>query len=172
MTDTPDYDDDMLLVTVAGQDGARPRRTLSFSRAPTVLMTFAANRYTRTVSRIYQDRFGIGAMDWRMLVMLTREPGSSVSHASRIIGIDKAAVSRSLTQLEKRGLVRAETPGPDGRRRLFRLTEPGHAMHDALLELALEQNRHLFAGFSAADITTLAGLLSRFLTNLDASEET
>lgn len=170
MQDRPEYDDDMLLVDVDGPDGA-PRRTLSFTRAPTVLMTFAANRYTRAVSRIYQDRFGIGAMDWRMLVMLTREPDSSVSHASRTIGIDKAAVSRSLTRLEKRGLARAEAPGPDGRRRLFRLTEAGRAMHDEMLALAMARNRELFKGFSEEDMTQFAGLLRRFLDNLDAAED-
>lgn len=170
MQDTPEYDDDMLLVDVEGPDGAR-RRTLSFTRAPTVLLTFAANRYTRSVSRIYQDRFGIGAMDWRMLVMLTREPDSSVSHASRTIGIDKAAVSRSLTRLEQRGLVRAEAPGPDGRRRLFRLTDAGRAMHDEVLALAMERNRALFKGFSADEMTMMAGLLTRFLDNLSAADE-
>jgi DNA-binding MarR family transcriptional regulator len=169
-TKPPPFDPEMLLVTVPGGPDRPSRRTLSFSRAPTVLMTLAANRYTRVISRQLQARFGIGAMDWRMLVMLTREPDSSVSHASRTIGIDKAAVSRSLTRLEARDLVRAAAPGPDGRRRLFRLTKAGRAMHDAILALALERHADLFAGFEAAEITQLASLLHRFLGNLDAAE--
>ena len=78
------------------EDAPEGQRTLSFERSPTVLLSFAANRFSRAAARVYQDRFGIGAMDWRMLVMLTRAPGSGVSDAARTIGIDKAAVSRSL----------------------------------------------------------------------------
>jgi hypothetical protein len=35
----------------------------------------------------------------------------------------------------------------------------------------MARNRELFAGFSAEDMTTMASLLSRFLDNLDASED-
>lgn len=141
--------------------------TLSFSRTPTVLLTFAANRFTRSASRVYQDRFGIGAMDWRMLVMLMREPGSSVSHASRTIGIDKAAVSRSLQRLEKRGLATPEVVGGDERRKDWRLTPAGRALHDRVLELALVRQKALLNGFSREEIAAFTGYLSRFLENLE-----
>lgn len=79
-------------------------RSLSFSRLPTVLLTFAANRRTRASACNFQNRFGIGSMDWRMLVMLTQEPGSTVNHLGRAIGIDKSAVGRSPRRLEAKGL--------------------------------------------------------------------
>ena len=87
---------------VETEDGAR---TLSFSRTPTVLLTFAANLFTRQSAAALTKEFGIGAMDWRMLVMLTRHPGASVAQSAETIGIDKAAISRSLQRLSKKGLV-------------------------------------------------------------------
>ena len=123
-------------------------RTLSFSRSPTVLLTFAANRFTRAAARDFQNRFGIGSMDWRMLVMLTREPGSTVSHSGRTIGIDKAAVSRSLRRLEAKGLA---APAPDAPTQ-WELTDAGRAMHAEVLEMALNRQRHLLQGLSAEEV--------------------
>jgi len=141
------------------------RVTLSFRRTPTVLLTFAANRFTRAASRLYQRRFGIGAMDWRMLVMLAREPGSGVSHAGRTIGIDKGAVSRSLQRLAKRGLVEA-TDGPPNRPG-WRLTDAGGDLHDRILDLAMTRQGRLLDGFSEDEIRAFNDYLQRFLSNLD-----
>lgn len=157
-----ELDDGMFLV--ASDDGGT---TLSFSRSPTVLMTFAANRFTRIASRYYQDKFGIGAMDWRMLVMLTRVPGCSVAEASRTIGIDKAAVSRSLARLEQNGLATAFSATNDERRRSWTLTAKGRDLHDCILEIALERQRTLLNGFSAGDVMQFTTYLGMFLENLD-----
>ena len=62
----PSLPDEMFLVDVPGEDGAPDRATLSFSRSPTVLLTFAANRYTRALSRSHQKAHGIGAIAKRM----------------------------------------------------------------------------------------------------------
>lgn len=143
------------------------RKTLSFSRTPTVLLTFAANRFTRNAARHYQERFGIGAMDWRILVMLSREPDSSVSHASKTIGIDKAAVSRSLHRLEKKGLVTPDAKGSDERRKDWTLTDEGAALHDTILTEALARQRLLLEGFNEDEVRQFTSYLSRFLDNLE-----
>lgn len=163
-----DLPDELFLVSVPGADDGTSQETLSFGRSPTVLLTFAANRFTRSAARYYRERFGIGAMDWRMLVMLTREPGSSVSHAARTIGIDKAAVSRCLRRLERSALT---VPGEGEQRRCWYLTSEGRALHDEVLELALARQRKLLDGFSEEDVGRLNRYLSLFLKNLDQLNE-
>lgn len=167
MSDDSSLSDDMFLVTVPGRGDTPPATTLGFSRTPTVLLNFAANRFTRNAARIYQKRFGIGAMDWRMLVMLTRVPGSSVAVASRTIGIDKAAVSRSLQRLQQAGLAEATSDGPDTRRKNWTLTAKGRAVHDEILQVALDRQKKLLAGFSAEEVTRFNSYLRRILDNLD-----
>ncbi len=159
--------DELFLVSPDGEG----TKTLSFSRSPTVLLNFAANRFTRLASRDYQDRFGIGAMDWRMLVMMTRAPGCTVAQASRTIGIDKGAVSRSLARLEKAGLAQSTSNSSDVRRKSWVLTTDGKEMHDRILKIALERQRSLLKGFSTDDVDQLTTLLRRFLDNLDAIQE-
>ncbi|MEX0286635.1 MAG: MarR family winged helix-turn-helix transcriptional regulator [Paracoccaceae bacterium] len=151
---------DDLFLTDEAETGAR---TLSFRRSPTVLLSFAANRFTRAAAREYQARFGIGAMDWRMLVMLTREPGSTVSHSGRTIGIDKAAVSRSLRRLEAQGLAAPDTV----RSTEWHLTAAGHALHAEILEVALARQQRLLQGLSAEEVETFNRCLRVFLDNLD-----
>ncbi|MEP3633288.1 MAG: MarR family transcriptional regulator [Shimia thalassica] len=167
MTDKPVLPDDLFLVNVEESEV----QTLSFSRSTTVLLTFAANRFTRSVARLYQDEFGIGAMDWRMLVMLTREPGCNVARASKTMGIDKAAVSRSLARLEKSGLACAESSASDERRKAWSLSGQGRALHDRILDVALDRQRQMLQGFTPEEVAQFNGFLSRFLTNLDAVQD-
>ncbi len=158
--------DELFLVQVEEGDAA-PHTTLSFSRSPTVLLTFAANRFTRAASRIYQERYGIGAMDWRMLVMLTREPGATISRSSEVIGIDKAAVSRSVQRLRKLRLVSQGELQANGRSRGLKLTQKGHALHERILREALDRQKKLLKGFSPEETTMLCDMLTRFLHNLE-----
>lgn len=165
-----ELEDSLFLINVG--DGGPEAQTLSFSRSPTVLLTFAANRFTRAASRLYQKEYGLGATDWRMLVMLTRQPGASVSQASQTIGIDKAAVSRCLARLEKKGLAEGVgTHANDERRRGWILTERGRAMHAEILEVALERQARLLSGFSSQDVADFNRMLTLFLTNLEQLEK-
>ena len=165
MTDLPD---DLFLVRVADdEDPDTLRETLSFSRSPTVLLTFAANRFTRAAARLYQARYDIGAMDWRMLVMLTRAPGATAARASETIGIDKGAVSRCLRNLQDKGLAAPGDLHANGRSRGWHLTPAGQALHDTILREALDRQRRLFAGFEPEEVRALCDMLQRFLTNLD-----
>lgn len=141
-------------------------RTLDLQQSPTVLLVFAANRFTRIWSRYLQKRFDLGAMDWRMMVMLTAEPGSSVSRASQVINIDKGAVSRALARLESKGLARAESPDSYRHRRTWSLTRSGSTLHDEILEIALSRQRRILDGFAGEDVDRLNGYLRRILDNL------
>ena len=94
--------DDIFLTVPADTAG----RTLSFSRSPTVLLTCAANRFTCALVCNFQNRFGIGSMDWRMLVMLTREPRSKVSHSGRVSGIERRRSAGHRGGWRPRGLPR------------------------------------------------------------------
>lgn len=167
MKDVDGLPDEYFLAPVDEADVNGQASTLSFSRATTVLLTFAANRFARSTGRLYQQQFGIGAMDWRMLVMLTKSPGCNVTKASRTIGIDKGAVSRSLARLEKGGLAIAAANPSSERRRDWTLTSKGRALHNEVLAVALERQRKLLAGFTLADVERFNRYLSKFLENLE-----
>lgn len=142
-------------------------QTLEFDKNPTVLLVFAANRFTRNAARFYQDQFDIGAMDWRMLVMLTKEPNIPVSRASKVIGIDKAAVSRSLARLQEKQLALPTTPEGDARRKTWALTSQGERLHAGILKEALSRQQKILEGFSDKDVLQFNVYLQRLLGNLE-----
>ena len=167
MADDSALTDAMFLVDAAGHPDGRSHKTLSFSRTPTVLLTFAANRFTRDTARTYLKEFGLGAMDWRMLVMLTREPGCSAARASAAIGIDKGAISRSLARLEKSGLAGFEAVEEDGRVKRWFLSSRGIELHDRMLERAMSRLKTILQGFSKSDVQELNRLLGKLLSNME-----
>ncbi len=170
MSDTPSLPDDMFIVSPDGSANDPAAPTLSFRNSPVVLVTFAGNRLTREATRAYQAEFGIGVMDWRMLVMLTRAPGCSVAVAARLTGIDKAAVSRSLHQLESNGLAQAKALGDDPRQKSWTLTQAGQDLHGKILPQAVTRQKDLLKGFTAEETAAFTAYLQRFLDNIGASD--
>jgi len=160
-------DDALFLVDVEDPVGGGTTRTLSHSRSSLVLIGMATNRYVRGSSRLFQKRFGIGVMDWRMLVMLTRQPDISVTAASRTIGVDKAAVSRALARLEKTGLAEAACPGGNRRHRVWRLSHAGRAKHDEMLAISLRIHQAILSEFSRDEIEAFNGFLRRFIASAE-----
>jgi len=142
-------------------------QTLNLENNPTVLLVWAANRFNRSASRHYQDKFGISAMDWRMLVMLCKEPGVPVSAASPQIGYDKGAVSRSLARLTELGLARSEVQGTNARNRLWFLTDEGLKLHNQVLASALGRQRKLLKGFTMDEVVTFNAMLKKFIRNVE-----
>jgi len=142
-------------------------QTLNLETTPTVLLVWAANRFNRSASRHYQDTFGISAMDWRMLVMLCKEPGVPVTAASPQVGYDKGAVSRSLARLTELGLARSEVQGTNARNRLWFLTDKGLALHNKILESALARQQKVLKGFTMDDVIALNAMLKKIMQNLE-----
>jgi len=153
-----------------GQDATAEPATLDLAEAPSVLLIFAANRFTRIWSRYLLRHHGLAAIDWRMMVMLTAEPNIPVTRASTVIDIDKAAVSRALARLEGKGLAAADVPESYRQRRLWRLTAAGTALHDEILATALRRQTRMLRGLDAGEARQLSRYLRTILDNLAALE--
>ncbi|UYP17906.1 MarR family transcriptional regulator [Rhodococcus sp. Z13] len=141
--------------------------SLNLNDNPTVLLVWAANSFNRIASRHYQNTYGISAMDWRMLVMLCKEPDVPVTAASPAVGYDKGAVSRALSKLEKLGLAEAKANGTNPRSRLWHLTPAGYELHDRILRDAIERHKRTLDGFTPEEVNTFNDLLRRFRENVD-----
>ena len=170
MTDKP-LGEDYFLLTIDDPIQGKPVPTLSFTRSPLVMLGFTANRYARTTSRIFKKEFGLAAMDWRILVMLTWKTDIPASVACQTIGIDKAAVSRTLARLEKLGLVTANIFSEMGKRPVWRLTQKGYEMHDDMLKVSLLLHQKLTKGFSEQDVEKFNGYLELMMGNIEDLEE-
>ena len=125
------------------------------------LLGAIANILASGGSRLYQKAFGISLAEWRLMWVLWRESPLTAVRAAEIMGVDKGAVSRSLSGLERRGLVNVAMHPRDRRQRTIELSNAGVALHGRVNRLALERERRLFSAFTAEELRVLRTLLRR-----------
>jgi len=162
---------------VAGRPAAR--KTAPPSAAPAVVdldryvpafMTWIANKLSRGASQHYLAVFDVGIETWRVLVLLAVHRSISAQQVSRVIGMDKASVSRCFKSMQARGLVTMGLDAADGRLRIATLTKKGRDLHDQILGIALERERAFLAVLDNDERETLIGLLRRLHENLPQVE--
>jgi len=162
---------------VAGRPAAR--KTAPPSAAPAVVdldryvpafMTWIANKLSRGASQHYLAVFDVGIETWRVLVLLAVHRSISAQQVSRVIGMDKASVSRCFKSMQARGLVTMGLDAADGRLRIATLTKKGRDLHDQILGIALERERAFLAVLDDDERETLIGLLRRLHENLPQVE--
>jgi DNA-binding MarR family transcriptional regulator len=130
------------------------------SRIP-YLLGAISNRTAATGARFYQDQFGIGLAEGRLMYVLGYEGVLTARRASEIMGIDKGATSRALAGLQRRGLVHLTVDDDDTRQRNIRFTKSGQELYDRLIAASLERERRLLSVFSEKEAKVLATLLKR-----------
>jgi len=120
-----------------------------------------ANRLSRAASRFYRERYGIGVVEWRLMMFIGRTSETRANHICDATDLDKGAVSRSLRVLQGMGIVSVREDGADSRRHNVALTAKGRALHDRMVPLALERQRELVAGLTAHEVETFTRLIDR-----------
>ncbi|MES1208695.1 MAG: MarR family transcriptional regulator [Pseudomonadota bacterium] len=145
-------------------------RVLDLDRYTVAYMVWTANKLSRGASHTYLKVFGVGVEVWRCLVLLAIHGSITAQQVSHVMGMDKAAVSRCFKVLQAKRLIVMGLNASDGRVRIATLTPTGRALHDQILEIALERERALLTVLSASERETLLRLLKRVHENLPAVE--
>jgi DNA-binding MarR family transcriptional regulator len=120
-----------------------------------------ANRLSRSASRFYRERYGIGVVEWRLMMFIGH---ASETRANRICGatdLDKGAVSRSLRVLQGMGIVSVREDLADSRRNNVALTAKGRALHDRIVPVALERQRELVSDLTPHEVEIFIRLMDR-----------
>lgn len=155
----------------AANNTGRVDRMLDLDRYVPALVTFIANKLSRSATALYQKRFGVNITEWRILALLAIEPEISAARICHVIGFDKGPVSRTLSVMQARGLVAIKTDRLDARSHAISLTAKGRSTHDLVIAAALERERRLLSCLRKDEQEVLIGLLRRIHSNLDAVTE-
>lgn len=130
------------------------------------LLLWLSNKIASSATQVYRSRFGIGVTDWRVLAYFEVYPWTTASGACELMGLDKAAVSRSIAFLSENKWLQSR---PSGLRKIeYRTTPKGKAFHDEVLLVAEAREEALLDGMSQADRARLIRLLHHMLNNLPA----
>ena len=90
---------------------------------------------------MYARRYGVPLAEWRLLAALMIAGPSSVNSLAAALGTDKGWISRTVTGLVNKELVKL-SPDPDDARRFY--IEPkaaGRALYNNILPAALARQR-------------------------------
>jgi DNA-binding MarR family transcriptional regulator len=119
---------------------------------------------TRLATRNIESRWGLSNTDLRLLNILDGEDAVGVSEMSRRAHVDKAWVSRSLRELEKRGLVERKADPRDSRLSLVSLTRRGRKILEEVRPHALRSELRLLQGIDARGLKKMLDRLEENAT--------
>jgi len=124
-----------------------------------------ANRFGPSASRLYQAKFGVGLTEWSCLAALAKEQQISGARMCEISGYDKGLVSRALSALEAKGLVRTRSVKHHNRQRVICFTPAGRARYRSIRRLARVREQQLLEGLSDRQRAELLAALKIMLRN-------
>ena len=122
-----------------------------------------SSRVSRSLSRLYEERFDLSISQWRVLAALGESPNLCADEICRITEMDKVSVSRAVHSLLNQGRVERHRDGNDGRRARIRLTRRGKTVYRKLVPLALSLEDGLMHGLSTTEKLQLDRLLSKLI---------
>ncbi|KQP49157.1 MarR family winged helix-turn-helix transcriptional regulator [Pseudorhodoferax sp. Leaf274] len=157
-------------LSAGGPRASQHNRHIDLERYVPAYLTWTANKLSRGASGFYLKHFGVGIEVWRCLVLLAVDGACSANQVSRVIGMDKASVSRCFKTMQEDGFIRIALDQNDGRARIAVLTDQGRALHDAIRDVALERERALLEVLSKDEAKSLLTLLQRVHENLPEVE--
>lgn len=160
------FDDDDFSVVVEDVFSSVAIKTFSQSKTPSIRLVSTANFYTRSLVRAYLEQFGMNVMDVRMVLMLARAPDSTVTVSAEMLGVDKAAVSRSVARLEESG--HATGSGKSRKGKVWRLTPSGYELHSRIYPALIERQKKLLKGMTPEDVQQFNAYLEIIRSNLEA----
>ncbi|MDB5829572.1 MAG: MarR family transcriptional regulator [Variovorax sp.] len=130
------------------------------------MLLWLSNKMAGSASALYRARFDLGVTDWRVLSYFEIYEWSTATQACDLMGLDKAAVSRSVAVLKDGGWLKSR---PSGLRKIeYATSASGRKLHDKMVLLAHAREEALLSGFTKQEREVLIRALHRMLDNLDA----
>ncbi|MDG2090425.1 MAG: MarR family winged helix-turn-helix transcriptional regulator [Gammaproteobacteria bacterium] len=153
-----------------GQAG-HPKQLLDMDTSVLSQVHFAGNRIQLTGSTGYKKWYDISISEFRLLVVISNEPGSTGARVNEIMGLDLGAISRSLRKMEKRGLVYSTVHPKHPSYRCWYITKVGAELHDRVYEMTKIREAAILKGFSKAESHQLLSYLHRISENAEVLVE-
>ena len=124
-------------------------------------LSIVTNRISASFARLYSEKFNLSIPEWRVMAVLGQQPGLSADEVCSETEMDKVPVSRAVSKLLDKGLLRREFSGRDRRRSILCLSEAGYGMYAQIVPLALSYEAELKAVLTPREQSQLEKLLDK-----------
>lgn len=124
-------------------------------------MGYVINSYREPSFRAIEAAHGLTRPEILSLIFLHFRDGISAADICDFSGHLKNNISRAITALERKGLVRRECDAQDQRRLCIHITAAGRRMHDRFMPALKRREQDMMACLSAAERRNLELLLRK-----------
>jgi DNA-binding MarR family transcriptional regulator len=124
-------------------------------------LSVLTNTISRALARLYEERFGLTVAEWRIMAVLARFGPMSANAVCERTAMDQVQVSRAVARATDGGLIDRATDEADRRRLVLSLTAHGRSIHDQIVPLAGDLQRHLLAALAEDEVAPLYAMLDR-----------
>lgn len=135
--------------------------SLSLARFLPYRCNSLAQKISYSLSRIYVDRFGITIPEWRVLVTLAEYGELQSRRIGELTSMDKVRVSRAVSGLSARGLLRRRPCDRDSRASLLCLSGAGAELYQRIEPEVLAWEEALLQPLSATERESLFVLIDK-----------
>lgn len=119
-------------------------------------LAVVADRLSRLLQPIYEAAHGLSTPQWRIMAAVAEKPGRTAQDVVRMTPMEKATVSRAVSALIARGLLKRETDDRDARAAQLELTPAGENLYRQIAPEALKLEALAVAGLPHAKSDLLA----------------
>ena len=124
-------------------------------------LSVLSNTVSKSIARLYADRFGLTIPEWRVLAVLGRFGPISAAEICQATAMDKVQVSRAVQRLISGKLASRKTDADDRRRSVISMTTRGRSIHDQIVPLALSREQLLIEGLDETERAQLWALFDK-----------
>ena len=114
------------------------------------------------IAEHYQDQFGINTSEWRVLIILYKNPDITAKNISHLSQMDKVRISRTLKSLQLKDYLTQRQHPLDARAKKYELNKRGKYLMRAVIPDALRYEEELLSQLSATEREQLHHLIGKF----------
>jgi DNA-binding MarR family transcriptional regulator len=123
-------------------------------------LSVTSNAVSSRIAAIYRARFGLSISEWRMIAVIAERGEPVQAELVAATAMDKMTVSRAVSALVARGLLRRDTSPADRRTAHLSLTAEGQRLYEEVAPLALAIEAELLAPLGEAERRKLFEMLA------------
>jgi DNA-binding MarR family transcriptional regulator len=119
------------------------------------------------VVRLCEGRYGITRREWRLIALLAAHGAMSPSELAQRAHLERARISRHITELAERRLIRRVSLAEDRRRAEVDLTEEGRALYADLFPQSVHFNNQVLAALTPEEARVFERALDKLTERAD-----
>lgn len=119
------------------------------------------------VTRLCEGRYGITRREWRLIALLAAHGAMSPSELARQAHLERARISRHITELVEKKLIRRVALAEDRRRAEVDLTEEGRALYDELFPQSVGFNNQVLAALAPGELAVFEAAMAKLMRQAD-----